>query len=91
MNIHTRVHPHVLLHTLGDGAFHDRLRELAASKRLDGDLLSDSVESTARDLYDILGTLSNWDDDLAWDVHTAALAYMQAVERFCRDVVESQT
>lgn len=94
MTIHAvvsrKVHPHVLLHALGDGAFYDRLRELAASKRLDGDLLSDSVESTARDLYEIIGTLGDWDDDLAWEVHSAALTYMQAVERFCRDVIESR-
>jgi hypothetical protein len=94
MTIHAvvsrKVHPHVLLHALGDGAFYDRLCELASSKRVDPELLSESVESTARDLYDVLETLSDWDDDLASEVHTAALTYMQAVERFCRDVIESR-
>ena len=79
-----------LLYSFGDGDMEARLRELSKRRELIGGLLVDDVEHAARDFAAVIADLPVWDDDDARDVQNAALAFLQAIERFARNHIEAQ-
>lgn len=78
-----------LLASLGDGEFHAALRTIENRDWMTPTLLVDDVESVASDMARIVTELDGWDEDDAWDVQQAALKFLKACERFCRNKIEA--